>query len=180
MVDSRLLKGVCVSVVVLLVFVSIGAAQQRMDSWSVQDDAGNEITEAEIEASMGSGYRKAGAIAGGVLMGIVGGVLIAGKAFVYEGWELDRATSVVGAVALEGGGILLGYGIGKEYDRRKAIDRIKAQRRGQEEPSRSSALLQIERRRLCFSVPSLAVRPIVLCEGAAAWEYRIELVGMRF
>ena len=168
------------SVALLLVFVSTGTTRQRMEPWSVRDDDGNEITEAEIETNMGSAYRKTGAIAGGVLMGIAGAVLVAGRAFVYRGWELDRATAVAGAVALEGGGILLGYGIGKEYDRRQAIDRIKAQRRGGKELFRSSALLQIERRRLCFGVPSFAVRPIVLYDGVVTWVYRIELVGMRF
>jgi len=180
MVGGRWPGGICIFAAVLLVFASTGAVRQEVGKRLVLDDDGNVIPEAEIEANMGSGYRKTGAIAGGLLMGIVGGMLITGRAFVYEGWELDPATAVAGAIVLEGGGILLGYGIGKEYDRRRAIHRIRAQRHQRKEHSRSDALLHMENGTLCFGTPSFSVRPVVLYEGEGTWEYCITLASKRF
>ena len=113
-------------------------------------------------------------------MGIPAGMLIIGKVFIYGVIEMDKSTAVVGAIAIEGGGVFLGYQIGKEYDRQRAIDRIKAQRGQRKEQSNSEALLRIDNRALCFAVPSLILRPVVLCEGEVMWEYHIELISTRF
>ena len=144
------------------------------------DEDGNVIPEAEIEANMSSGYRTVVTVVGGVLMGIPAGMLIIGKVFIYGVIEMDKGTAVVGAIALEGGGIFLGYQIGKEYDRQRAINRTKAQRRQRKEQSNSEALLRIESGDLCFAVPSLTFRPVMLSEDEGAWEYQVRLVSARF
>lgn len=108
---------------------------------SVMDDDGNVIMEGEIEENMGIGYRT-GCIIGGAGLAVVpafyGGILFADLFCDFDGddrcegdeaWLLFLAGSVIIEVAVIAGS----YYAGKSYDRGRAIERIKAQRRQQKE-----------------------------------------------
>jgi hypothetical protein len=86
----------------------------------VLDDDGYLITEAEIVENIDSVYRKGSAIGGGVLLAVPAGVLFS-----------KSVTIIPCTIAIGTAGIATGYYIGKYFDRRQAINHIKAQRRQQ-------------------------------------------------
>jgi hypothetical protein len=106
----------------------------------VLDDDGNVITEAEIKANMGDGYRFRFSIEGGVLSAGVGflvGVLLAEK---FDGgameYQILKVPSFVFSLAATTSvGITASYYTGKHFDRQRAIRRIEEQRRKQKEQS---------------------------------------------
>ena len=107
----------------------------------VWDDDGYLITEAEIEANMGSGYR-IGCVIGGAGLSVVpafyGGYgfapfLICGFLLDDDSYSCGDWAFAVGLIAIEMAGIIASYHLGKYYDRQRTIYRIKAQRRKQKE-----------------------------------------------
>jgi cyanophycinase-like exopeptidase len=93
------------------------------------DDDGYLITRAEIEANMGSGYRKGCAIGGGFLSAFpssLGGFIVSD--FISPE-ESKPVIGILSAISFEAAGITASYYIGKHFDRQRAINRIKALRR---------------------------------------------------
>ena len=110
------------------------------------DDDGNVITKEEIEANMGTGYQEACIIGGGclgVIPAVIGGTflpwLICGDIPDPDVMNSERCgpyiigVMLVSMVGLEVATITASRHAGKHFDRQRAIERIKDQRRKKKE-----------------------------------------------
>lgn len=118
----------------LKIFSLIGLAMLLISAnvvAEVYDDEGTVITEEEIEAEMGSVYRKGCAIGGGCLLAFPSliGAGIVNEFIIQPPERYDGAVIIPLAIVFEIGGTTASYYIGKHFDRRRAINRI-AQQKG--------------------------------------------------
>ena len=147
----KMRQCICVMVAFSLFLLNCIETGWASEKKPVLDDDGNVVTEGEIEENMGDDYRISyirKAVYAGLFLAPIGGVIFSDRICSRYSNCSDLpfpmvicsnhcseneylAIWLVSTAALETATIITSYYIGKQYDRRQAIERIKAQRRKQ-------------------------------------------------
>ena len=198
---GRLSGGLCVCLAVLLVFASVGTAQQKPASNATKSTVeclagfGGAVLLGYLGARIGWGAADPHAddppepIVGGIVgltLGSTAGVGLTAKALNDNGsWGgASWGALACPVLGLLGDGLsgwqMGGYGmlLGALLSPVGATIGYALTRGAQ--PPESQALLHIEDSKLRLGIPSPTFRPVLLPKDEVTWEYQIKLVTMRF